>query len=158
MSLPFPEGLPRLIGRVAVFGMGNTAKGDDGAGSVLAQRLQNRLRIPVIDAGMVPENCLGQLAREKPGTLLLVDAVHFGGKPGEVRVLSAEELQGGGLSTHCPSFQTFLEALRLSEVGRVIVLGIEPKNVEFGESLGAEVEGAVQEIEGFLVQHFGRNV
>jgi hydrogenase 3 maturation protease len=70
--------------RVAVIGVGNRMRGDDGVGSVIAERLQELAKgsLLVIDAETVPENYLGVLLDSKPEVALFVDAVDFGGEVG----------------------------------------------------------------------------
>jgi hydrogenase maturation protease len=72
-----------LKGRVTTLGFGNRLWGDDGAGSVLAERLKAaNPDAPIFDGGMVPENYLEKVAATYPDTILLIDAADFGGQPG----------------------------------------------------------------------------
>ncbi|MCK9604702.1 MAG: hydrogenase maturation protease, partial [Candidatus Omnitrophica bacterium] len=91
----------RLKGKVMILGIGNTMRSDDGAGSILAARLKDKVPPEVIDAGAAPENYLEKVIQKKPDTVVIFDAADFGGKPGELRILEAEDLKTANLfSTH----------------------------------------------------------
>ena len=140
----------RLKGRVLIFGIGNPLKQDDGAGPELIKRLKasgDKLRAELLDGGSAPENHTGRIRQLKPDTLLIVDAVDFGGQPGSLRVFSVEEMSTQALSTHNVSLRTFAGFLMdgLPNLN-VLVIGIQPKAVGFGEGLSAEVEGALKEL------------
>lgn len=79
-----------LKGKVLILGIGNTLRSDDGLGSILANRLKDKVPFKVIDAGTTPENYLEKIVKEKPESMIIIDAVDFGGVPGEFRLLQAE--------------------------------------------------------------------
>ena len=58
------ERLDELCGsRTVVLGVGNTLKGDDGVGPLVCERLAGKISATVIDAGTVPENHIGPIAK-----------------------------------------------------------------------------------------------
>ena len=67
-----------LAGKVVILGIGNTFRGDDGIGSLLAQRLKDKVSFIVYDSGPSPENYLGKIIKDKPDNIIIVDAVDFG--------------------------------------------------------------------------------
>lgn len=136
-----------LKGKVVLVGTGNVLRGDDGLGPELVERLRKRLRVPCIDAGTALENHLGRILREKPDTLLLIDAVHLGAGPGDYRLLDAGELAEQGLSTHDMSLRLALRYLEGQMPGRVTLLGVQPARLDFGEGLSARVRRAVGVLE-----------
>ncbi|MFC1568180.1 hydrogenase maturation peptidase HycI [Candidatus Margulisiibacteriota bacterium] len=144
--------IPELKGKVLVLGIGNTLKQDDGAGPYFVrnfkpQTSKSKHNIELIDAGSAPENFTGQIKRIKPDTLVIVDAVEFGAKPGSIRVMGEGDLRSQSLSTHNVSLKTFVDFLRadLPDL-KVHVIGIQPKQADFGEGLSPEVEKAVAEL------------
>jgi hydrogenase 3 maturation protease len=68
---------------VVFVGMGNILLGDDGFGPELGAGL-SALGFTVIDAGTVPENHIGAVARKQPRTVILLDAVHLGREPASI--------------------------------------------------------------------------
>jgi hydrogenase 3 maturation protease len=139
-----------LSGKVVVVGVGNTDKGDDGAGSVLARKLGAVPNFPVFDASVSPENFLEKIVQERPDTVLLIDAADFGGAPGEAKLFDAGDIGPGGLSTHALSLDMTREYLtgRLPGV-KVVLLAIQPASVE-GSGLSPAVRETCGEIERVL--------
>ncbi len=143
-----------LVGRVCVVGIGNRLAGDDGAGSALADRLAGRLAARregrltgrIIDAGVAPENHLEPILRDQPDTVLLVDAVHFGGRPGSIRLLDVGALSAGGLSTHATSLGMIRSYLGGRSSARVVLLGIQPGQLRLGAALSEEVAASVEAV------------
>src|SRR5688572_985737 len=63
--------------RIAVLGVGQAIRGDDGAGVLLAQRLEalgGHSGLLAVDGGPAPENFTGLLRRFQPDLVLLADA------------------------------------------------------------------------------------
>jgi hydrogenase 3 maturation protease len=128
-----------LSGRAVLLGVGNRMRGDDAAGSLLADRLASRIPVMVVDGGSAPENVVEHIASHRPDTVVLLDAVDFGGKPGEVRFFDGASVGAGGLSTHALSLEAVAEYLRSRGGTRVCMLGIQPARVALGEGLSPEV-------------------
>ena len=95
---PRPDG---QLPRVAVVGVGQRLRGDDGAGPAVAQRLAPLAdaALLVVDAGHAPENCLGPIVRFRPDAILFVDAARGGLAPGELIWLRPDEADSRGGST-----------------------------------------------------------
>ena len=132
-----------LSGRVCVLGVGNRYRRDDGAGSLVAERLGGRTGALTIDAGAVPENYLEKVARSRPDTILILEAMDFGGAAGEIRILDPGSIAPSGLSTHALSLQMTAEFLKARTRARLVVLAIQPANVGYGTQLSDEVTCAV---------------
>lgn len=134
----------RLCGkRFGVIGVGNTLRGDDGAGPALVAALGNRFRLPLVDASEVPENYGGWIVREKLESVVFVDAVDFGGQPGEFRIIPIDKLLISASSTHRLSLHYLIRYLEDEWDGDAILVGMQPKGLQLGEGLSAEVQAAV---------------
>ncbi|MHC4647512.1 MAG: hydrogenase maturation protease, partial [Planctomycetota bacterium] len=71
--------------RTVIVGIGNTLKGDDGAGPLICEHLSAAgVSAELIDAGTVPENYIQPIIRKAPENLVIVDAMEFGASPGTV--------------------------------------------------------------------------
>lgn len=141
-----------LQGKVVVIGIGNTMRGDDGVGSLLAREIQGKVRFGVFDAGATPENYLGKAAKEKPDTILIIDAVDFSAKPGEFRVLEEGDLKTVNLfSTHNASLSMLINFLK-SECGAdIMILIIQPKKIALCGELSPEVKRALTELKNWFL-------
>jgi len=132
---------------VAVLGIGNELNGDDAAGVLAARALkaawaqdENRL---VIEAGLAPENYTGPLRRFQPDLVLLVDAAEMGQPPGTLAWADWGEAGGWSGSTHTLP-PNVLARFLVEELGcRVILVGIQPAQLDFGAGVSPEVRQAV---------------
>ncbi|MFH0913435.1 MAG: hydrogenase 3 maturation endopeptidase HyCI [Candidatus Omnitrophota bacterium] len=140
-----------LQGKVVILGIGNTLRSDDGVGSILASRIKGKVPFIVFDAGESPENYLEKVIKEKPDNIVIIDAVDFGGKPGEFRVLEAQDLKTTNLfSTHNASISLTINYLQSNLKVDIIILIIQPKSISFGDKLSQEVAGTLNTLESWF--------
>ena len=141
---------------MAVVGVGQRLRGDDGAGPAVAQRLAPLAdaALLVVDAGHAPENCLGPIVRFRPDAILFIDAARGGHAPGELLWLRPDEADSRGGSTHALSLAMLAGYLAAESGAAVHILGIEPANVAFGEGLSPAVERAVANAAATLGDHW----
>ena len=133
-----------LKGKIAILGFGNRLWGDDGAGSVLAERLKAaNPEAPIFDGGMVPENYLEKVAATEPDTILLIDAADFGGQPGEWRIFSGEDLALTGISTHAGSPRMLAAYLQERTRANVKLLAIQPLHSHEGSDCSRPVSTTI---------------
>ena len=92
--------------------LGNRDRGDDGVGPRLASEIKDKVNFKVIDAGVAPENYTGVIKRLDPDTIVIVDAVYFDGKPGDIRLFSGDDLRVGKISTHDMSPKLLIQYLK----------------------------------------------
>ena len=90
-----------IQGNVVVMGIGNPCRGDDAAGSRVAQQICSAPGVCVIDAQDVPENYLCQVAGQRPDTVVLIDCVDLESAPGSVAFLDEDQM-AGLLAEHTP--------------------------------------------------------
>jgi hydrogenase maturation protease len=140
--------------RAAVVGVGNRLRGDDGAGSWLAERLRDRCRVPVFDAETVPEDVLGPLLAAAPEVVLFVDAADHGGHPGEACVAPARELAGRCGSTHGMSLLLLARALEAHGIEAWLV-GLQPARTAAGAPMTPAVAAAARALEDALARRLG---
>ena len=144
-----------LKGRVLLIGAGNELRSDDGVGAILAKKLDTRLRARVLDAGSALESFLSPVLREAPHTVALIDAVHFHGRPGEVRLFSAADLGIARLGTHGMSPGLFMKTLERQGVTHAVLIGIQPSTTAVGQGLTPEVQSAAETLETVLMRILG---
>lgn len=129
-------------------GIGNNLRADDAIGSVLAARIKDKAPFIVWDVEASPENYLGKAIKENPDNIIIIDAVDFGGKPGEFRILEGEELKTTNLfSTHNASISLTINYLQSEIKADIIILIIQPKTISFGAAMSPEVSNALNQLE-----------
>jgi hydrogenase 3 maturation protease len=135
-----------------VLTVGNDLMGDDGAGPLLAARLEADPAPgwAVIDGGATPENVMHTVRAAAPGRVLLVDAADMGLPPGSIRRIDPGQVADRFLiDTHAIPLDYLVASLG-ETVGEVIFVGIQPARVAFYEDMTAPVRAAVEDFHGRL--------
>jgi hydrogenase 3 maturation protease len=130
--------------RVVIVGVGNPMRGDDGIGPRLTDRLQGIVYTPLINAGEVPENYLGQVVALQPEVVVIVDAVAMGAAVGDIAILEVTEIAAGALSTHNASLDILANYIQTDTQADVFVLGVQPGTIAFGAPMTLAVENTLQ--------------
>jgi len=139
--------------KAVVLGIGNTILSDEGVGVRVAEALEARYDLPdgveVIDGGTSGMELLGPLS----GTdiLVVLDAVKGGQPPGTVVRLAGSEVPvffRAKLSPHQVSICDVLAGLEFSGElpGDIVLIGVEPQNLELGLELTSAVAARVPEM------------
>lgn len=138
----------RIAGkRFGVIGVGNVMRGDDGAGPETVHLLERLgFPLPTVDATEVPENYGGWVPKQELEAVVFVDAVEFGGEPGECRVIPLEKLMVSASATHRMSLHYTVMYLRDEWEGDAILVGIQPKSLALGDGLSEEAAAGVSEL------------
>ena len=131
-----------------VIGMGNILLRDEGIGCHVVRALKG-IPLPnvrVIEGGTSPD----VLFPEDADKLILVDAAKGGGIPGEVYRFQLDDIalkQKLSLSLHDISLVENLLLMRLlHDIGETIIIGVEPKEIEWGLELSPELQGKMPQI------------
>lgn len=134
---------------IAVVGIGNILLKDEGVGCHVAHALEE-VPLPdvkVIDGGTSP-NVMQTI--EDADKLIIVDAVRGGGMPGEVYRFQLDDItleRKSFLSLHDVSLvDSLLLTRRLYNIGKITIIGIEPKEIEWGLELSPEVREKLPQI------------
>jgi hydrogenase maturation protease len=145
-----------------VLGVGNTLLSDEGVGVHVIEAMKKMNPLPdteLIDGGTALVELLDILAnREK---VIVIDAVKYDGKPGSIYRFTPEEvsvLKQSQVSVHQIGV---LEALKMAELAgwkprQVIILGIEPKTVDWGLELSPEVARAIPIVIKLVIEELGK--
>jgi len=131
--------------RTLVIGVGNLLLKDEGIGVHTVRALQEANLaddVALIDAGTAPDLIAYTNAGDK---LIIIDAAKGGGEPGTVYRLHPGDLTtptGAAISAHELGVEQGLALLKLmgNEPGDIIIIGIEPKEIDFGTELSAELQ------------------
>jgi len=139
--------LKRIIKERTVFvGVGNELRSDDGIGLLIIEKLRDMIECPCINAGQVPENSFGLIVKERPDTVIIIDAVQLFMKPGSYQLLTEMDIQHTGFSTHTLSLAVFMQYLREASDADVYLLGIQPRSTDLGQGLTSQLEDSVEEL------------
>jgi hydrogenase maturation protease len=131
-----------------ILGIGNVLLKDEGVGCHVAHALEEILlpNTKVIDGGTSPNILLP----EDTDKLIVVDAAKGGGMPGEVYRFSLDDMaleQKSFLSLHDIGLIDNLLLMRLlHNTGETIIIGVEPKEIEWGLELSPELQERIPQI------------
>ena len=135
-------------GRTLLITLGSTLRADDGVGPYVCSRVRSaRPGFRVLDAGTTPESIAQTAIDWKPDKIILVDAAHFGGAAGEVRVIPLEAInQSTMTSTHSFPLSVTFSIVKEDTGAELVVVGVQAKSLDYAEGLSAEVEAAAAKL------------
>jgi hydrogenase 3 maturation protease len=138
---PLPGSLTLIIS------IGNALRGDDGVGHYIAEKLKTGIKnLTVIDASDQPENIIDSAISLKPARTIFIDAANFEGQSGEARIINPDTINDAIFSTHTFPLQIIAKIIAEDTRASVYLIGIQPKNLDFGEGLSEEVQKTADEI------------
>ncbi len=148
--------------RVVVLGIGNELLRDEGVGVHVARALQEkssfeRIEVEVIDGGTSPD------AFNLPETvskLIIVDAAKGEDEPGTVYRFTPEEIEPQPMtSLHQLGVLESLKLMSLSghKPEQTIIIGVEPKEIDWGTQLSPELERRIPRIVEVVLEEVGRS-
>ena len=141
--------------KVVICGIGNDVRGDDAFGVIVAEELKNRLKsdkIAILNCGEVPESYVGKIVNENPTHVIFIDAVDFGGKPGEVVIADPEGTLGESFSTHRLPLKLLVGYLKQNINAKFILIGCQPKQLGLFVEMSEEVKQSAEKLVEILVQ------
>jgi len=139
--------------RIAILGVGSELRADDNAGMLIAQELERSSRqinktidLKVFLGHTAPENLSGEIRKFEPTHVVIIDTADIGKKPGEIAVFGPEDSGGISFSTHKLPIKVLAQYLTQSMDCKIIIIGIQPKTLEFGRDVSREVGASIKEI------------
>jgi hydrogenase 3 maturation protease len=135
--------------KVVVAGIGNPIRSDDYVGLKVVEDLQGKVseNVRLLECETVPESYLLDIEQFNPTHVLLIDAAFLNLKPGEASLVDAEKVMDvSTVSTHVLPLRIFCEYVKQATGAKIALLLVEPKSMEFGEGLSAEVQAATERL------------
>jgi hydrogenase 3 maturation protease len=140
--VPELEELLKQANRLLFIGVGNLLKRDDGVGVVISKQIIEKPAIRSLTVEVSIENYIGKINSLEPDEIVLIDCMELGGSPGTYRLVALEDVEDITFNTHNISLGRLGDFFHCP----AYVLGIQPENVEFGESLSSPVQDAARRI------------
>jgi len=144
--------------RITVLGIGNLLLKDEGIGVHLIQKLAGTVddtKVDLIDAGTSPEFL--SLLEGNIDKLIVVDAVKAGNAPGTIYRFSPDNLELDStphFSLHEIGVLDSLKTMALFDrlPKSTVIIGIEPKTIDFGLDLSPEIGERLPQIIGLVIK------
>jgi len=144
-----------------VIGIGNEFRGDDGVGLFVAGRFRESADVGVRVLESSGEGTELMSLWSGAGLVVVVDAVHSRGEPGQIFrfILPGDKIPGAIFPRHSTHAFGLVEALELSAMmgsmpRRMIVYGIEGRSFQTGAAISDEVMKAASEVLARLAGDF----
>jgi hydrogenase 3 maturation protease len=137
--------------RTVLLGVGSELRGDDIAGLLIAEALKDNPALTVINGGTAPENFTGEIKKIQPTHLIIVDSAEMQKEPGFVKLIDVEEVSGYSFSTHSLPMKVMTDYLLKYFPCEIIIIGIQPKSLGFGEEPSQAVKAAAREVAGAIL-------
>ena len=136
--------------RILVAGLGNLLLQDDGVGVHAVRELKKAsLRgVIIADVGCAVLDALHLLQWAEK--ILAIDAMQAGGKPGTVYTFGTQDVEDAGVKASLHELN-LLAALRFLPPGakpEIVILGVEPENIDYGLDLSPRVAAALPVVTG----------
>jgi hydrogenase 3 maturation protease len=140
--------------KIAVLGIGSELRADDAAGLLVAEELKKikNLKLKVFLGSTAPENFTGEIIKFKPTHILIVDSVDADQKPGFILLINPDEVGGVSFSTHMLPVKMMVDYLLASLECEIIIIGIQPKILSFGETVSKEVKKSTRQVSDIIQQ------
>ena len=143
---------------IIFLGIGNDMRGDDAIGPIIAGNLKKIFEktpdLMVINAETVPENYTGTIRKENPSHIIFIDAVEMKSNPGHIRLVQREEIADYSISTHAMPLSFMIKYLESFTNARMLLIGIQPKNMEMNNPISEEVQESIEKLTGILIKIF----
>lgn len=158
MTLESPQNEP--IPRIVVVGVGNLLLKDEGIGIHVVRELQE-MHLPedveLIDGGTSPDLIAYTRAGDK---LIIVDAARAGSEPGAIYRFLPQDLaddEASLASAHELGVVHNLKLIELSgnEPREIVIIGIEPEEIEWGTELSAGLQEKLPDIVRVVLKEIG---
>ncbi|AVB77031.1 hydrogenase maturation peptidase HycI [Methanococcus maripaludis] len=156
--------------KIAILGIGNYLKSDDGFGVYVVESLVKNYskthenlslekeinsvnnRLILMNCGVVPENFTDVIKRENPDKIIMVDAALMHQEPGTLRVVKSDEISETGFSTHSLPLSIIIKYINAHIDTEILIIGIEPTDLEFGEPLSGLIKEKADEFSKILIE------
>jgi len=138
--------------------IGNDMRGDDALGPLIAENLAElfieQQELVVINAETVPENYTGLIRKEIPSHIIFIDAVEMKMNPGHIRLVQSDEIADYSISTHAMPLSFMIKYLKSFTDASMLLIGIQPKNMEMSNTISEEVKNSVEELTEIIRKNF----
>jgi len=145
------------LGKRVILGVGNILLKDEGLG-VHVVKMMESMELPegveLVDGGTLGFDLLGLF--EESEKIVIVDALKGGHEPGTIYKVTPEELKGDlnrALSLHQVGLLEVMEMGKLLGFQpQVVIIGIEPKEIDWGMELSEEVKAKLPKVISLVLE------
>ena len=112
---------------------------------------KNTDNIFLLNTESTPENHTLEIRNLKPSHILIVDAVEFDAKAGEMLIIPKNQIDNFGISTHSMPVSFIINYIEESIGSEVFTIGIQPKEMNLVNKVSDEVTLSVEKLVDIIV-------
>lgn len=130
----------------AIISIGNPLKSDDNIGNLIVDKIKKFYKnkdYHFFKGGMNPENFIEPLRKINPGVIFFIDVAIFDGEVGDMKLFNLEDVVDMNMSSHYFPITLFKKYFPNT---KLVLIGIKPKFIDFGENLSSELKARLKEI------------
>ncbi len=147
-----------------ILGIGNTLRGDDGIGPHIIDELKKKNlpdSIQLFDIGSDAFSIIDHFEKEEP--VLVIDCAQMGKEPGEIVKFDVKDenlpILDKAISIHGFGFaDVYKMANSLYDNVQCIIIGVQPKSLEFNTGLSEEVKNKIPSIIKMVMEETNKHV
>lgn len=137
--------------KISILGVGSEFRADDIAGRFIAEEIKKQIppkskKVKVILGETAPENFTGEIIGFKPSHLIILDAADTNTDPGTINIIQPDQVEGVSFSTHMLPLSIMVNYLKETLDCEVLILGIQPRTVEYGAKPSREVMASARQV------------
>jgi hydrogenase 3 maturation protease len=145
--------------KIAILGIGNDLRTDDGLGKYIVDTITfDHPDVMIEFVGSVPEGFARPLAEFGAKRIIMIDAADMMKPPGHIELVTKDRIGGINISTHSMPLSFLMMYLEQETGGESILLGVQPKDIQFGEGLTPEIQevsdNIISSFEKLLEEHY----
>jgi hydrogenase maturation protease HycI len=129
-----------------VISLGNPLKSDDNVGNLIIDKIHKFYKNKdyyFFKSGVSPENFIEPLKNINPDIIFFIDVAIFEGEFGDVKLFRLDDVIDMNISSHYFPITIFKQYFPKT---KLVLIGIKPKIVGFGENLSPELKARLKEI------------
>lgn len=148
---------------VKIIGFGNKYRSDDGIGIRVIEELEKLdsfKNIEIVDGGTSGTDLIFLI--KDCGKLIIIDAIDAGQDTGDVVNIKIDNIGDfikrdyKSLSLHDLNLSDILKLVKALKISADIsIIGVKPKNIDFGDKLSPEIEKKIPEIISIIKKEIG---
>lgn len=135
-----------VSGRTAVVGVGAAGSGDGGVGPMVVELLTKAGIDSAIEGGPSPELDAWRIRDLAPASVVFIDAIDFGGSPGDVALMRTAEVGEKTLDSRKSSAATRLRCVEEGLKAKCFLVAVQPDHVRAGAQMCDEVRYAASRV------------
>ena len=148
------ESFVRERGRIAIVGLGNEYRTDDGAGTALIRLLKysgvDRINeVALFEANRNIMLHISDIEKFQPSGIMVLDTANLGIEPGQIMVLDEKKIIEKRISTHENNLDLAMAYFKIAlPEHKVLFVGIQFKSLEMSDelTLTKKIKKAVEEL------------